>query len=80
MKRERKIWREREKEGEGGRERERERSGHPLPSLSQRVITGDIATHGKLGVQAEGYSAPTARHHLPIPHPLGLNIISISER
>ncbi len=48
--------------------------------LSQRVITGDIPTHGKLCVQAEGYSAPTAHHHLPIPRTLGLNGISISER
>ncbi len=48
--------------------------------LSQRVITGDIATHGKLCVQAEGYSTPTAHHHLPIPRTLGLSVISISER
>jgi hypothetical protein len=70
---------ERKKERErvrGGRRREVITHYH----LSQRVITGDIATHGKLCEQAEGYSAPTAHHHLPIPHTLELNVISISER
>ncbi len=71
---------EREREREGEWKREKERSGHPLPSLSLRVITADIASHGKLCVQAEGYSGPTAHHHLPIPRTLGLNVISISER
>ena len=72
-------------EGKGGKEGERKREGRMREvvtyyHLSQRVITGDIATHGKLCVQAEGYSAPTAHHHLPIPRTLGLNVISISER
>ncbi len=31
-------------------------------------------------MQAEGYSAPTAHNHLPIPRTLGLIVISISER
>jgi hypothetical protein len=73
----RKIGRERKREErEGGRRREVVTHYH----LSQRAITGDIVTHGKLCVQAEGYSAPTAHHHLPIPRSLGLNVISISER
>jgi hypothetical protein len=96
MDKERQTEREREKERDRDkRERERERGrGREIKSLkgcsmclvvthyhlSQRVITGNIATHGKLCMQAEGYSAPTAHQHLPIPHTLELNVISISER